>query len=53
MRFLHDRTGNLSTESNICLVHNNEVNEVRITEDSLRLDVRTNQSATQVVLLKQ
>lgn len=62
---LHDRTAKLSTESNIRLVHNDEWNEVTITEDNSRLDVkkvttwkyikisRANQSATQVVLLDQ
>ena len=30
----------LSTESNIRLVHNNEWNEVTITEDNSRLDVK-------------
>ena len=62
---LHDRNAKLSTESNIRLVHNNEWNEVTITEDNSRLDVkkvttrkyikisRANQSATQVVLLDQ
>ena len=62
---LHDRTAKLSTKSNIRLVHNNEWNEVTITEGNSRLDVekvatrkyikiwRANQSATQVVLLHQ
>ena len=37
---LHDRTAKLSTESNIRFVHNNEWNEVTITEDNSRLDVK-------------